>query len=67
MDVVEHWWGGEWGTMSRRDAWLETDGQRWRVRIHAQGDDYETAPCSEQAARRELAKVLASGRPWVQV
>jgi len=31
--AVEHWWNGSWGTMTRRDVWLEAgDHQVFRVR-----------------------------------
>lgn len=67
MDVVEHWWGGEHGTMTRREAWLERDGEQWRVRVRARAEEYETQPCDEAAARAALAKVLATGLPWVRL
>ncbi len=33
VDLIEHWWNGRWGTLNRRDVWLEQlDDGRFRVR-----------------------------------
>ena len=44
MILMEHWWNGSWGTMTRKDVWLETcageccDGDLIQVRWR--GGDY---------------------------
>ncbi len=35
--IVERWWNGSWGRLTRRDIWLRTDDHRWRVEVR-QGD-----------------------------
>lgn len=32
------WWNQSWGRMARRDIWLLSDGQVWRVRGRLGGD-----------------------------
>lgn len=33
MELLAHWWNRSWGTMTRRDVWLEQlDDGRFRVR-----------------------------------
>lgn len=35
----DRYWNGLWGRMARRDIWLMSDGQRWRVRRRLGGDE----------------------------
>lgn len=38
MEVRGRWWNGAWGRIARRDIWLLSDGQVWRVRGRLGGD-----------------------------
>jgi hypothetical protein len=37
--VTEHWWNGSWGTMTRRDVWLETS-EHEVIRVRWRGGDW---------------------------
>lgn len=39
MEVRGRWWNGAWGRMARRDIWLMSDDDRWRVRGRVGGDE----------------------------
>ncbi|MFE2613335.1 hypothetical protein ACFXA2_06955 [Micromonospora chalcea] len=38
VEVRGRWWNGSWGRMARRDIWLVSDGELWRVRGRLGGD-----------------------------
>ncbi|MFU8871035.1 hypothetical protein [Micromonospora sp. SL4-19] len=39
MEVLGRYWNGSWGRMARRDVWLLSDRQLWRVRGRIGGDE----------------------------
>lgn len=38
VEVHGRWWNAASGSIARRDIWLVSDGQRWRVRGRLGGD-----------------------------
>jgi len=40
IEVLEHWWNGSWGTMTRRDVWLEADDAGPLLRVRWRGGDW---------------------------
>jgi hypothetical protein len=65
--TVEHWWNESWGTMTRRDLWLRTNGWAWQVGWrHGHSEGTLRYP-GERDAREQIAALLGEGGPWKQV
>lgn len=68
MQLVTHWWNGTWGTMTRRDVWLEQlDDGRFQVRWRG-GDwrdrDGRYITRSPKVAVAAVRALLSTGTGW---
>lgn len=66
MEIVEHWFNGQWG-WARADVWLHRDGDRWTVvaqeRLRVEGELRYTELTEAQARAyvRHLLRTVAVG------
>lgn len=71
MELIGHWWNGQWGTLGRRDVWLEQldDGRfrvRWRGRDWRDRDgQYVTR--SAKVAVAAVRSLVDDGGTWKQL
>lgn len=65
--VVERWWNGSWGTMSRRDVWLRTNGETWQVGVRDGHTEGTLRYPDETRARQQLDLLLSEAGPWRQI
>ncbi|MDZ5446056.1 hypothetical protein U2F26_25540 [Micromonospora sp. 4G57] len=68
MEVRGRYWNGAWGRMARRDIWLVSDGQLWRVRGRLGGDGGQEVSYGfrDEASARSMADrmVKTSAGTW---
>jgi hypothetical protein len=62
--LVERWWNGSWGRLTRRDVWLRRTDVGWVVvaRRGSEGPEH-TSPPLEEARAREMLTTLTEVRP----
>jgi hypothetical protein len=71
VELVAHWWNGQWGTLNRRDVWLERlDDGRFRVRWrgpdwHDRDGQYTTR--SAKVAVAAARALVDDGGTWKQL
>jgi hypothetical protein len=69
--IVYHWWNGSWGSMTRRDVWLETlDHGRFLIRWHGgawRDRDGRYTTSSPAAAEAAIRALLVADQSWKEI
>ena len=65
MELLEHWWNGLWGGMTRRDVFLrQNPGGLWEVEYRQHGRSRHVEYLSVEAARLAMAELLTGPGQW---